>query len=52
MARGTGSPTEGEHIELVEVGFDEALAGIGTSILDAKTVMLLQWAALSGPFAP
>ena len=24
---------------------------IGTGIADAKTIMLLQWAALDGPFA-
>jgi nudix-type nucleoside diphosphatase (YffH/AdpP family) len=47
----TGIADEGEHIEVVELGFDEALAGIGSLIVDAKTVMLLQWAALSGPFA-
>ncbi|GAA1919573.1 NUDIX domain-containing protein [Nocardioides hwasunensis] len=46
-----GVADEGEHIETVELGFDEALAGIGTTIVDAKTVMLLQWAALRGPFA-
>ena len=31
--------------------FDEALARIGDDIIDAKTIMLLQWAALRGPFA-
>ncbi|RHA43552.1 NUDIX domain-containing protein [Cellulomonas rhizosphaerae] len=46
-----GIAEEGEHIEVVELGFDEALAAIGTTIVDAKTVMLLQWAALSGPFS-
>jgi len=46
-----GVEEEGEHIETVELDFDEALDGIGTTILDAKTVMLLQWAALRGPFA-
>ena len=46
----TGIAEEGEHIEVVELGFDEALAGIGTTIVDAKTVMLLQWAVLDGPF--
>ena len=30
---------------------DEAVAQIGTGIVDAKTIMLLQWAVLSGPFA-
>jgi nudix-type nucleoside diphosphatase (YffH/AdpP family) len=46
-----GIADEGEHIEVVELDFDEALAGIGSLIVDAKTIMLLQWAALSGPFA-
>ena len=48
---GGGLAEEGEHIEVVELGFDEALAAIGTGIVDAKTLMLPQWAAPSGPFA-
>ncbi|MGD8168584.1 NUDIX domain-containing protein [Herbiconiux sp. P16] len=48
---GGGLAEEGEDIELVELGIDDALARIGTDIVDAKTIMLLQWAALSGPFA-
>jgi len=48
---GGGLVEEGERIDLVELPFDEALAQIGTGIVDAKTIMLLQWAALSGPFA-
>ena len=49
---GGGVAEEGESIDLVELGFDEALAQIGTGIVDAKTIMLLQWAALrGGPFA-
>jgi nudix-type nucleoside diphosphatase (YffH/AdpP family) len=48
---GGGLADEGEQIDLVELGIDEALAAIGTDIVDAKTVMLLQWAALRGPFA-
>lgn len=48
---GGGLADEGEQIELVELGIDEALAQIGTGIQDAKTIMLLQWAALRGPFA-
>ncbi len=36
---------------MLELPFDEALAMIGTGeIADAKTIMLLQWAALTGPF--
>ena len=49
---GGGLVEEGEDIEVVELGIDEALAAIGTGIVDAKTIMLLQWAVLSGPFAP
>jgi hypothetical protein len=53
-ARGTGGgiAEEGEDIEVVELPFAEALAMIGTGeIADAKTIMLLQWAALHGPFS-
>lgn len=49
---GGGVLEEGERIDLLELGFDEALAAIGTGIIDAKTIMLLQWAALRGPFSP
>lgn len=49
---GGGLTDEGEHIDVVELDFDEALAQIGTGIVDAKTIMLLQWAVLSGPFSP
>ena len=48
---GGGLVDEGEQIDLVELGIDDALAQIGTGIVDAKTIMLLQWAALRGPFA-
>ncbi|MGY1749447.1 NUDIX domain-containing protein [Modestobacter sp. SYSU DS0511] len=48
---GGGLAEEGEDIEVVELGFDDALARIGSDIVDAKTILLLQWAALSGPFA-
>jgi nudix-type nucleoside diphosphatase (YffH/AdpP family) len=46
-----GLADEGEDIEVVELSFDEALAQIGVQIIDAKTIMLLQWAALNGPFS-
>ncbi|MEU8240013.1 NUDIX domain-containing protein [Actinoplanes missouriensis] len=47
---GGGLAEDGEDIEVVELGFDEALARIATGeIADAKTIMLLQWAALRGP---
>ncbi|SDR92155.1 NUDIX domain-containing protein [Microterricola viridarii] len=48
---GGGLQEEGEDIEALELGIDEALAMIGTDIVDAKTIMLLQWSALTGPFA-
>lgn len=49
---GGGVADEGEDIEAVELPFDEALAGTTDGrVADAKTVMLLQWAALHGPFA-
>ncbi|WP_326557776.1 NUDIX domain-containing protein [Micromonospora sp. NBC_01796] len=48
---GGGRPDEGEEIEVVEVPFREALELTRTGgIVDAKTIMLLQWAALHGPF--
>lgn len=50
---GGGVAAEGEDIEVVEVPFPQALAMVRDGrIADAKTVMLLQWAALEGPFAP
>ncbi|MDT0117458.1 NUDIX domain-containing protein [Microbacterium sp. PRF11] len=43
---------EGEEIEILEYDIDEALSMIRAgSIQDAKTIMLLQWAVLDGPFA-
>ena len=48
---GGGLAHEGEHIDLVELDIDEAVAAIGSTIVDAKTIMLLQWAVLIGPFA-
>ena len=48
---GGGLADEGEDIEVVELDFDEALDMIDDGrIADAKTVMLLYWAALRGPF--
>jgi nudix-type nucleoside diphosphatase (YffH/AdpP family) len=48
---GGGLADEGEDIEAVELDFDEALRHIADGrIADAKTIMLLQWAALHGPF--
>jgi len=53
-ARGTGGglAEEGEYIEVVELPFREALVMVRDGrIADAKTIMLLQWAALEGPFS-
>ncbi|WP_202925833.1 hypothetical protein [Goekera deserti] len=48
---GGGLLAEGEDIEVLEVAFDEALAmDRDGRIADGKTNMLLQWAALDGPF--
>jgi nudix-type nucleoside diphosphatase (YffH/AdpP family) len=48
---GGGLPEDGEDIEVLELPFDQALDQIHTgAIADAKTIMLLQWAALRGPF--
>lgn len=47
VSEGGGVEHEGEDIEVLEMPFDEAYAGIGSgAIRDAKTVMLLQYAAL------
>ncbi|MDN4614154.1 NUDIX domain-containing protein [Leifsonia sp. F6_8S_P_1B] len=46
-----GLADEGEDVEVLELAFDDALTRIGTNIVDAKTIMMLQWAALRGPFA-
>lgn len=49
---GGGVRSEGEDIEVLELDFDDALRRVlDGDIADAKTVLLLQWAALSGPFA-
>lgn len=47
-----GIAEEGEHIEVLELGIEEALDRVRDGrIQDAKTIMLLQWAVLDGPFA-
>lgn len=49
---GGGLAHEGEEIGVVELSIDEALAMIDDGrIADAKTIMLLQWAVLKGPFS-
>jgi nudix-type nucleoside diphosphatase (YffH/AdpP family) len=48
---GGGLADDGEDIGAVELPFAQALKQIETGeIADAKTIMLLQWAALRGPF--
>ena len=45
---GGGNPDEGEDIEVLELSIDDALAMIADGrIMDAKTIMLLQWARLN-----
>ncbi|MGW1812733.1 NUDIX domain-containing protein [Streptomyces sp. NPDC002125] len=49
--KGGGLEEDGEDIEVLELPFAEALAMTRDGrIADGKTVMLLQWAALDGPF--
>ncbi|MFJ4831948.1 NUDIX domain-containing protein [Streptomyces sp. NPDC088747] len=49
---GGGLEEDGEDIEVLELPFTEALAMTRDNrITDGKTILLLQWAALSGPFA-
>jgi nudix-type nucleoside diphosphatase (YffH/AdpP family) len=46
IGSGGGNADEGEDIEVLELSIDEALAMITDGrIMDAKTIMLLQWAA-------
>jgi hypothetical protein len=47
VAAGGGTAADGEDIEVLEIGIDEALGMIATgAIRDGKTIMLLQYAAL------
>ena len=47
IGAGGGLASEGEDIEILELAFDEAMAMTGDGrIVDAKTIMLLQYAAL------
>lgn len=46
-----GVAEEGEDIDVLELPFHEALAMVDDGrIADAKTILLLQWAALRGLF--
>jgi nudix-type nucleoside diphosphatase (YffH/AdpP family) len=48
VTAGGGVESEEEDIETLELGFDQALAMVASGeILDAKTIMLLQWATLN-----
>ena len=49
---GGGLADEGEDIDVLELPFDESLDMVADGrIADGKTILLLQWAALRGPFA-
>ena len=49
---GGGLAEDGEDIEVLELDVDEALDQVADGrIADAKTVLLLQWAVLRGPFS-
>ncbi|EGE40589.1 NUDIX domain-containing protein [Streptomyces griseus] len=53
VGAGGGLEEEGEDIEVLEIPFADALAMARDGrITDGKTLLLLQWAALHGPFAP
>lgn len=52
VSTGGGLREDGEDIEVLELFFTDALAMIRHGqIVDGKTIMLLHWAALEGPFA-
>jgi nudix-type nucleoside diphosphatase (YffH/AdpP family) len=52
IAPGGGLVDDGEDIEVLEVPFRAALTmTLDGRIVDGKTIMLLQWAALHGPFS-
>ncbi|HCM61453.1 MAG TPA: GDP-mannose pyrophosphatase [Morganella sp. (in: Bacteria)] len=49
LNQGGGLKEEGEDVEVLEMKFDDALAAIRNGdIIDGKTIMLLQYLALSG----
>ena len=53
ISTGGGQASEGEDIEVLELGLDVALAMVARGeILDAKTIMLLQHAKLAGLMEP
>ncbi|MDN7182002.1 NUDIX domain-containing protein [Caballeronia sp. SEWSISQ10-4 2] len=51
VGHGGGLEAEGEDLEVIELTFDDALQAVRRGeIVDAKTIMLLQFAALNGVF--
>ncbi len=49
--RGGGIAEEGEEIEILELPYDDALVMVADGrIADGKTIMLLYWATIDGPF--
>jgi nudix-type nucleoside diphosphatase (YffH/AdpP family) len=53
IGEGGGIEAEGEDLEVIELTFDDALAAVRRGeIVDAKTIMLLQHAALNGLMEP
>ncbi len=49
IGKGGGHASEGEDIEVLELKLDEAMAMVSRGeIVDAKTIMLLQWVKLNG----
>ncbi|WP_413482556.1 NUDIX domain-containing protein [Morganella psychrotolerans] len=52
LNQGGGLKEEGEDVEVLEMTFDDALTAIRSGdIIDGKTIMLLQYLALSGRMA-
>jgi hypothetical protein len=52
ISPGGGLADDGEDIEVLELDIDQALRMVADGrIADGKTIILLKWAALSGPFA-
>lgn len=51
LSKGGGLKEEQEHIEVLEIAFEEALHMITSgAIKDAKTIMLLQYLKINSPF--
>ena len=49
ISEGGGAAHESEHIEVLEVAFDQALQMIDSGeIVDAKSILLLQYAQIKG----